>query len=287
VSAVPELPEVETVRRTLMPAIGARVTSVWSSGMPLRLGAHVDLRALRRAVSNAHIAGLRRRGKYLLVDFDGARRDAVLVHLGMSGRLKLVGADMPRSAHTHVVFGLAGGRDSRRTELRFSDPRRFGLVAVLPGGRLESHPGLAALGVDPLEEQLTGAVLYERVHTSRRSLKTALLDQRTVAGIGNIYASEALWRAGIRPTLPGRRLSRARAERLSQAIVFVLRHALEHGGTSLRDFVDAEGVQGEHAEYLSVYGREGERCLRRGCDGFIVRRVQQGRATFHCPRCQK
>ncbi len=284
---MPELPEVETVRRTLMPAIGMKVTAVWSSGLPLRLGAKVDLRALRRATRDARIAAIRRRGKYLLIDLDGERCDAVLVHLGMSGRLKLVKVAAPRATHTHVVFGLEGRRGALRRELRFSDPRRFGQVALVRGGRLENHPSLAILGVDPLEEGLTGALLYERLRASKRSLKTALLDQRTVAGIGNIYASEALWRAGIRPTLQGRRLSRPRAERLSEAIVFVLRHALEHGGTSLRDFVDAEGVQGEHADYLSVYGREGMRCLRRGCDGLIVRRVQQGRATFHCPRCQK
>lgn len=285
---MPELPEVETVRRTLAPAIGMRVTSVWCSGLPLRLGAEVELRALRHATVGERIVAVRRRGKYLLVDFCGAGGDSVLVHLGMSGRFKLAGAAEPKAPHTHVVFRLVGaGARRRRCELRFSDPRRFGLIAVVPGGRLEQHPALAALGVDPLEDELTGELLYQRLHASKRSLKTALLDQRMVAGVGNIYASEALFRAGIRPTLPGRRLSRRRAEELARAIVSVMHHALDHGGTSLRDFVDADGARGEHADYLWVYGREGEACLRRGCSGRILRRVQQGRATFHCPRCQR
>jgi len=284
---VPELPEVETVRRTLAPAVGMRVTEVWASGKPLRLGAKVDLRALRRATKGARIDGVRRRGKYLLIDFDNARRDAVLVHLGMSGRLKLTPSAEPRSAHTHVVLQLAGPRRSGSFELRYSDPRRFGLVAVLRGGRLAEHPALGELGVDPLEDGLTGELLHQRLHGTRRSLKVALLDQRIVAGIGNIYASEALWRARLPPTLPGSRLSRPRARALARAITDVLHHALDHGGTSLRDFVDAEGAQGEHADYLWVYGREGEGCPRRGCGGRIIRRVQQGRATFHCPRCQK
>jgi formamidopyrimidine-DNA glycosylase len=264
-----------------------RVTGVWSSGRPLRLGAKVDVRRLERALVGVRIGGLRRRGKYLVIDFDGTRRDAVLVHLGMSGRLKLVRAREPRPLHTHFVLQLSGPRRGGSFELRFTDPRRFGLVSLLRGGRLEDHPGLRGLGPDPLEEELSGELLHERLQGTRRSLKTALLDQRVVAGIGNIYASEALWKARLRPTLPGTRLSRPRAAALARAITEVLRHALDHGGTSLRDFVDAEGVQGEHADYLWVYGREGERCPRRGCRGVIRRRVQQGRATFHCPRCQK
>jgi formamidopyrimidine-DNA glycosylase len=278
---VPELPEVETVRRTLEPAIGRRVLGVWTSGLPLRLGRPVDRRGLERAAAGALIAAVRRRGKYLIIDFSG-EREVVLVHLGMSGRLRLVARTAPRAPHTHVVFRLEGASD-----LRYSDPRRFGMVAVAPGGgREREHPSLAVLGRDPLLERVTGAFLHQAARHSRQTMKAILLDQGIVAGIGNIYASEALWLACVRPTTRGYQLDRARADRLARALSQVLRHALRRGGTSLRDFVDADGVAGENAEYLRVYDRTGEVCPRRGCSGRIRRTVMQGRATFHCPRCQ-
>ena len=224
---------------------------------------------------------MRRRGKYLLIDLTD-RSHILLVHLGMSGRFRLVAAAAPRAPHTHVVFSLDDGR-----QLRYSDPRRFGLVTLAPGGgREREHPALALLGRDPLEDSVSGADLHARASHSRQAVKQLLLDQRVVAGVGNIYASEALWLARIPPTLPGRRLSRTRAAALARAIRAVLARALDRGGTSLRDFVDADGREGENAHYLRVYGREGEPCLRRGCPGRIRRRVIQGRATFYCPRCQ-
>ncbi|HLU66722.1 MAG TPA: bifunctional DNA-formamidopyrimidine glycosylase/DNA-(apurinic or apyrimidinic site) lyase [Kofleriaceae bacterium] len=279
---MPELPEVETVRRTLEPAVGRRVRGVWTSGLPLRLNRPVDRAGLARAATGAVIAGVRRRGKYLLIDLAGRDR-LILVHLGMSGRLRIVPARAPRAPHTHVVLSLTGGR-----ELRYSDPRRFGLVDLAPaGGREREHPSLAVLGRDPLVERVTGAFLHEAARRSRQTMKSILLDQGIVAGVGNIYASEALWLAGVPPTLRGVRLDRARADALARAIRAVLRRALERGGTSLRDFVDADGVAGENADYLRVYGRAGAPCPRRACSGRIRRTVIQGRATFHCPACQR
>lgn len=283
---MPELPEVETVRRTLAPAVGARVVEVWTSGLPLRLNHPVPAAALREATAGRTIEAVRRWGKYLLIDLTGGPV-SILVHLGMSGRLRLMGASTPRPAHTHVVFVLAGTGGRGGLELRYSDPRRFGMVDVVVRGQERAHPALAALGMDPLETALTGEILYAASRGVRRSIKLFLLDQRMVAGVGNIYASEALWQSRIRPTMEARRLSRARAADLAQAVHDVFARALEHGGTSLRDFVNADGREGENAAYLFVYDRAGQPCPRPECGQLIRRTVLQGRSTFHCPRCQR
>lgn len=273
---MPELPEVETVRLTLAPAIGQRVTEVWTSGLPLRLNHPVDQAALRRAARGNVLEDVRRLGKYLLLDFPTR---SVVVHLGMSGRLRLFDREAPTPPHTHVVFRM-GPR-----ELRFTDPRRFGQVSVAVRGAERDHPSLAVLGPDPLIDRIDGALMYELCRT-KRPVKLLLLDQSAIAGVGNIYASEALWEARIRPTLPAVRVSRPRAADLAQAVRAVLDRALEHGGTSLRDFVDADGREGQHSHYLWVYGREEEPCRRKECGGTIRRTVLGGRATFHCPGCQ-
>jgi len=279
---VPELPEVETVRRTLEPAVGRRVKQVWTSGLPLRMNSPVDRAGLERASVGAVLEAVRRHGKYLMLEF-ADRAELVLVHLGMSGRLRLTAAGDPPAPHTHVVFALDGAQ-----QIRYSDPRRFGLVAVAPGGeRRREHPALAELGRDPLLERVGGAFLHDAVKRSAQTMKTILLDQRILAGVGNIYACEALWLARVAPTVRGRNLTRAQADEVARAVREVLRTALTRGGTSLRDFVDADGMEGENAGYLRAYGREGERCLRRGCGGRIRRVVIQARATFYCPRCQK
>lgn len=282
---MPELPEVETVRRTLAPAVGARVTDVWTSGLPLRLNHPVPAAALREATLGRTIEAVRRWGKYLMIDFGGGPL-SVLVHLGMSGRLRLMDASTPRPLHTHVVFVLAG-KGGRGQELRYSDPRRFGMVDVVVRGQERAHPALAELGLDPLESALTGDILYEASRGVRRGIKLFLLDQRIVTGVGNIYASEALWQSRIRPTMEARRLSRPRAADLAQAVHDVFARALEHGGTSLRDFVNADGLEGQNAEYLFVYDRAGQPCPRPECGQLIRRTVLQGRSTFHCPRCQR
>jgi len=274
---MPELPEVETVRLTLRPAVGATIGGVWTSGQPLRLNRPIPTAALRRALVGRRITELRRFGKYLLVDTDGPR--SLLVHLGMTGRLRIHRAADERALHTHVVLRFEDGR-----ELRYSDPRRFGQVDLARRGAERDHPSLAVLGLDPLTERLDGAYLHDRARGKSASLKAFLMDQGIVAGVGNIYASEALWRAKLRPTARLPRLTRERADALARGIRDALRHALAKGGTSLRDFVDADGVAGENADYLLVYGREGAPCRR--CRTLIRRSVIQGRATFFCPRCQ-
>ncbi len=274
---MPELPEVETVRRTLAPALDAKVTAVRSSGKPLHMRRHPPIAAITKAVVGQRVVGLRRIGKYLLVDI-GA--EAVLVvHLGMSGRFRIVDAKSTEAPHTHVVLALDRGR-----ELRFTDPRRFGQVDLVRRGAEREHPALAELGPDPLVDGVTGAYLHEQARRRKVSLKAFLLDQSVLAGVGNIYASEALWRAKLHPARRTHRLDAAQARALAAAVRKVIDDSLTRGGTSLKDFVDADGNEGENADYLKVYGREGEPCPR--CRTKIRRTVIQGRATYSCPTCQ-
>jgi formamidopyrimidine-DNA glycosylase len=273
---MPELPEVETVRQTLAPAIGSKVVAVWDSGKGLHMRRKPPRARLRRLVG-ARLTGVRRHGKYLLVDFDSG--DTLLVHLGMTGRLLIVPEATPRPKHAHLVLWLDDGR-----ELRFVDARRFGQLDVLARDAEAKHPALAALGPDPLVHGIDVAALLARAKKRHAPLKAFVLDQSVLAGVGNIYASEALWRAQLRPTMRANKLDARRAARLADAIREVLHHALDHGGTSLRDFVDADGAAGENAEYLWVYGRAGEPCPR--CGNAIRRAVHQGRATYYCPTCQ-
>jgi formamidopyrimidine-DNA glycosylase len=272
---MPELPEVETVRRTLAPAVGGRISSVWTSGLGLHMARRPPVARLRKLVGS-RITAIRRHGKYLLLDTD--RADAILVHLGMTGRLRIHGKADPRAAHTHVVLGL-GAR-----ELRFVDARRFGQFDVVARGREREHPGLAVLGPDALDEAIDAAAMLALAREKRTTLKAFVLDQSVIAGVGNIYASEALWRAKLRPTMRTRRLTVASADRLAAAIREVIERALDNGGTTLSDFVDADGTAGENADYLWVYARAGQPCTR--CRTAIKRAVLQGRATYYCPTCQ-
>lgn len=271
---MPELPEVETVRRTLAPAIGQRIGSVWDSGMGLHMGRTPPRKKLS-ALAGATFRAIRRRGKYLLLDSN--RRQTLLVHLGMTGRLLIVAASSRRAKHTHLVMRLGA-----HNELRFVDARRFGLLEVIENE--SEHEALSALGPDPLVDGIDAKWLYAASRDKRATLKAFVLDQRMIAGIGNIYASEALWRARLPPTRPARALTASGARRLAAAIAEVLDNALDKGGTSLRDFVNADGVGGENADYLWVYGRFGAPCLR--CKTTIQRLVLHGRSTFFCPRCQ-
>ncbi|MDB4958508.1 MAG: formamidopyrimidine-DNA glycosylase [Myxococcales bacterium] len=272
---MPELPEVETVRRTLAPTIGAKISAVWDSGKGLHMHRKPPRARLRKLVG-ATITGVRRHGKYLLVDTDTP--SSLLVHLGMTGRFLITAPETARAKHTHLVLDL-GDR-----ELRFVDARRFGQIDVLLRANEKAHPALAILGPDPLVDGIDDAAFHARARGKKATLKAFVLDQGVIAGVGNIYASEALWRAKLRPTTRAHKLSVAAAARLCEAIREVLDHALTKGGTSLRDFVDADGAQGENADYLWVYGRAGEPCLR--CKTAIRRSVLQGRATYYCPTCQ-
>jgi formamidopyrimidine-DNA glycosylase len=280
---VPELPEVETIARDLAARIvGAQVTKVWGSGLPLRLARAVDLAGLRRVARSRRIAGVTRRAKYLLVEFERARdsagplRPGVLIHLGMSGRLLVEPATTPRPPHTHVAFAFGDGR-----ELRFRDPRRFGWIAA--GAPVDGRPELATLGPDPLSElDVTG--LSARLRGVRAPIKAFLLDQTRVAGLGNIYVCEALHRAGIHPATPAGR-ARGRAGPLLAAIRETLEIGIQNRGTTLRDYVDSFGTGGNNAGALLVYGREGRPCP--SCGAAIRRRIDAARSTFFCARCQR
>lgn len=274
-SVVPELPEVETVRRTLTPAIGARIARVWDSGKPLHMQRKPP-RARLAGLVGATITDVRRHGKYLLVDTD--RPQSLLVHLGMTGRFCIHAKPEPRARHTHLVLDL-GTR-----ELRFTDARRFGQLDVVERAREREHPALAVLGPDALIDGVDPATLVALARSRRTTLKAFVLDQRVIAGVGNIYASEALWRACLRPTKRSNKLTTEAAKQLAAAIRETLENALENGGTTLSDFVAANGVAGENADYLWVYDREGEPCPR--CRTKIKRAVHQGRATYYCPTCQ-
>ena len=273
---MPELPEVEMVVRTLRPRlVGERITAVETSGLPLRRP--VDRRRLERAAVGARVDGVRRVGKYWLIELSNAH---VLVgHLGMSGRLLFADAAAPRPPHTHVVFRLRRG-----LELRYVDPRRFGVLRAYAAAEAAGSPELAVLGVDPLDAAFTAGWLAEALAGSRRDIKAFLMDQSRVAGLGNIYVCEALFRAGIAPTRRSDRLVR-RAAALHEAIVAVLAEGIANRGTSFSDYVDAEGQAGGNQRALWVYGRENEACRR--CGAPVRRFVQAGRSTFFCRRCQK
>jgi len=274
---VPELPEVETVARSLRPRIvGRTISAVWTSGLSLRRP--VDRAGLRRACAGARVERVERRGKYLVVALSSGR--ALVCHLGMTGRLLVEPPGRPRAPHTHVVFALGAGAD----ELRYVDPRRFGHLVALPTAALDDSDELGGLGVDPLSPAFTAAGLRGALAGSARAIKEALLDQRVLAGVGNIYACEALFVAGISPRRKAGRLGPARAEALHRAIAAVLQEAVARRGTSFSDYVDADGQSGDNQHHLAVYGRQGAPCSR--CQGPIRRIVQGGRSTFYCPRCQ-
>jgi len=273
---MPELPEVETIRRSLMPhLVGRRVTAVQAREIKLRAG--IESASWRR-VEGQRLEQILRRGKYLIALFGDT---AAVFHLGMSGRLTLALHDAPRAPHTHLVLRLESGR-----ELHFVDPRRFGMAIVMDAAELGASPPLAKLGADPLGEtavvSLRGAAARTRV-----SIRDLLLDQTVLAGMGNIYANEALSRASISPFRPACKLGARRIGGLAAAIREVLLDALEAGGTTLTDggYVDAIGEAGTFAVNLAVYGREGQTCAR--CGGTIRRVMLSGRSAYSCPTCQR
>lgn len=272
---MPELPEVETVRRTLAPAVGGKILGVWDSGKGLHMRRKPPRAKLRKLIG-ATLTAMRRHGKYLLLDTD--TEYTLLIHLGMTGRVLLAPKDKPRPPHTHLVLDF----DTR--ELRFADARRFGQIDVLLRAREREHPALSILGPDPLVHGIDHVAFAARAKSKKSILKSFLLDQSVLAGVGNIYASEALWRAKLRPTTRAHKLTAAGAERLAKAIDETLRNALENGGTTFSDFIAADGAEGDNEDYLWVYGRAGEPCLR--CKAIIRRAVHQGRATYYCPTCQ-
>jgi formamidopyrimidine-DNA glycosylase len=277
---MPELPEVETVRRGLALRMeGRRIARLAVNRPDLRIPLPPGL---KERVEGRRVERLGRRAKYLLLHLEDG--GVIIAHLGMSGRMVLSepGADAPRNRHDHVVFTLEDG-----AELRFNDARRFGMLDYTSAGELEHHKLLAHLGPEPLGNAFSGPTLAALLAGKATPLKAALLDQRVVAGLGNIYVSESLFYAGLSPRRLAGTVAGPRAERLAQAIRDVLERAIAAGGSSLRDYVQADGELGYFQHHWAVYGKEGERCPGCDCRGGIRRIVQSGRSTFYCGKRQR
>ncbi len=265
---MPELPEVETVRRGLEPLLRGRVLVAAGSHPSPKFSPAVE------AVGHA-VEGIGRRGKYLLLALDDGRR--LVIHLGMTGQLRVDAPGTPDDPYDRAWWRLDDGR-----RFAFRDVRRFGRLAVV-GDDLSAMPTLAALGPEPFDPAFTPEALWRAVGRSRIRVKSQLLGQRAVAGVGNIYADEALWRAGVHPG--ARRLSRPAAARLHAAIVDVLAQGIANGGTTLRDYRTVDGGSGSNQHQLDCYGRAGEPCARCGTE--LRRTVVDARGTTWCPRCQR
>jgi formamidopyrimidine-DNA glycosylase len=293
---MPELPEVETVRRGLQPAMeGAKIVKAEARRKDLRFPFQNDF--ITR-LEGQTVTGLGRRAKYLMADL--ASGDVLLMHLGMSGSFRVLRNDDTRTpgqfhhprnedrAHDHVVFHMSSG-----SAVIFNDPRRFGYMKIIPRNALEDEPLLKGLGPEPLGNEFDAAMLARACANRKTSLKAALLDQRVVAGLGNIYVCEALFRAHLSPRRLAATLANKKSEptdharRLLMAIHAVLNQAIKAGGSSLRDHRQTTGELGYFQHSFQVYDREGQNCQTAGCGGIVKRFTQNGRSTFWCPKCQK
>lgn len=284
---MPELPEVETVRRGLEPVMqGARIVQADIHRPDLRWPFP---ERMAERLEGAQVLRLRRRSKYLLLDLD--TDETLLVHLGMSGRMLIDGAPGPgvfhrehaaRDKHDHVVLHLDhGGR------VTFNDPRRFGAMDLFTTSEQENHWLIEKLGPEPLSNNFHADYLIEAFEGRRSPVKQALLDQRIVAGLGNIYVCESLFRAGIHPKRKAGQIGEARVAALVPIVRDVLSEAIEAGGSSLRDYRQADGELGYFQHGFQVYDRTGHPCQRDGCNGVVTRIVQSGRSSFYCPQCQR
>ncbi|WP_025870993.1 bifunctional DNA-formamidopyrimidine glycosylase/DNA-(apurinic or apyrimidinic site) lyase [Methylobacillus glycogenes] len=269
---MPELPEVEVTRRGLMPLLGAEVSEVIIRQPALRWPIPAQLPGL---LQGQRLLGLSRRGKYIVADFEPG---SLILHLGMSGRLCLLERDQPAEKHDHFDLHFKDGR-----VMRLRDPRRFGAV-LWAGQQPEQHVLLKVLGPEPLDDSFTGEMLYQAIRTRSSPIKTVIMDSHLVVGVGNIYASESLFRAAIHPQTPARSLSLAQCQRLVAEIKATLQAALQAGGSSLRDFFGADGNPGYFQQTYFVYGRDGEAC--RQCGSAILNLRLGQRSTFYCPFCQ-
>lgn len=283
---MPELPEVETVRRGLSPVMEGRVILRAEQRRP-------DLRwplpeRMAERLTGQRVERLGRRSKYILADLSSG--ETLIIHLGMSGRMLISGVqagqfhhDLPApEKHDHVIFDMEGG-----ARITFNDARRFGAMDLAETAKVEDHWLLKDLGPEPLGNAFHEAYLIARLKGRAMPIKSALLDQRVVAGLGNIYVCEALHRAGISPKRKAGKISKARLAGLVPIIREVLAEAIEAGGSSLRDYRQADGDLGYFQHAFRAYGREGEPCTTPGCGGTIGRIVQSGRSTFYCPECQR
>ena len=283
---MPELPEVETVRRGLVPAMeGQRIAEAAVNRPDLRWPFPENMAA---RLEGAKVTQLRRRSKYILADLDTG--ETLIVHLGMSGRMLISGItlgafhyDHPApQKHDHVVLTMEHG-----ARVTFNDARRFGAMDLAPTDQVEAHWLLTGLGPEPLGNQFDEAYLTARLKGRKAPIKSALLDQRIIAGLGNIYVCEVLYRAGIHPARRCERISAARLGGLVPLVREVLSEAIEAGGSSLKDYRQADGELGYFQHSFQVYDREGEACRTEGCTSQVARIVQSGRSSFYCPTCQR
>jgi formamidopyrimidine-DNA glycosylase len=285
---MPELPEVETVRRGLAPAlVGKRIAKAKTKRADLRFPFPKRFAA---RLSGRRVETLDRRAKYLLAHLDDG--NVWITHLGMTGRWSILGAkkqpgdfyyaEPPDPTHTHVIVEMEEG-----ARLEFNDPRRFGYMDLIAESELETHPFFKGMGPEPLSNQFHEPYLKSALAKKKTSIKAALLDQRVVAGLGNIYVVEALHRAGIAPTKEAGRISVQRLDKLYHAIRAVLEEAIEAGGSTLSDYAAVDGAQGGFQHRFRVYDRVGEKCAKKDCGGTIVAATQGGRSSYWCPRCQR
>ena len=283
---MPELPEVETVRRGLSPVMdGATIAEALVNRPDLRWPFPKNMAS---RLTGKRVLRLRRRSKYILADLDS--NETLLIHLGMSGRMLISGDPLGKfvhdhpapEKHDHVVFNMDNG-----ARITFNDPRRFGAMDMFATASGDTHPLLASIGPEPLGNAFNEAYLIDALAHRNTPMKSALLDQKTIAGLGNIYVCEALFRSKIHPTRPARRVSKTRVASLVPIIRDVLNDAITAGGSSLRDFRQADGELGYFQHSFDVYGREAEPCRTPGCRSTIRRIVQSGRSTFYCPTCQR
>jgi formamidopyrimidine-DNA glycosylase len=283
---MPELPEVETVRRGLEPVMAGHLIVHAEARRPDLRWPLPDRMADR--LTGARVECLRRRSKYILADLSTG--ETLLIHLGMSGRMLVSGAQLGRfhhahpapEKHDHVILDMESG-----ARITFNDARRFGAMDLVSTEAAEAHPLLASLGPEPLGNGFNESYLIARLKGRDTPIKSALLDQKLVAGLGNIYVCEVLHRAGISPRRKAGRISAARVASLVPLIRQVLAEAIEAGGSSLRDFRQADGELGYFQHSFRVYDREGQPCVTPGCSGTVARIVQSGRSSFHCPTCQR
>ncbi len=283
---MPELPEVETVMRGLAPSMeGAVIASAELHRPDLRWPFPENM---AQRLTGRRVLRLRRRSKYILADLDSG--ESLLIHLGMSGRMTVSGDPLGQfvhehpqlEKHDHVIFNMEGG-----ARIAFNDPRRFGAMDLLDTATAEAHPLLAKLGPEPLGNAFNEDYLIKAFETRRSPVKSALLDQRIIAGLGNIYVCEVLHKTGISPTRLAGQISKARVATLVPAVREVLTAAIKAGGSSLKDFRQASGELGYFQHSFATYDREGQPCQNEGCGGTVKRIVQSGRSTFYCPKCQR
>ena len=292
---MPELPEVETVKRGLAPYMeNAKIANVQINRPNLRFPFPAGFVEKQKGQT---IISMKRRAKYILANLSNDY--TLTIHLGMSGSFRIIGKgikqssqDNKNSSHDHVIFNLVTAKNEK-CKVVYNDPRRFGYMDLIANAEIGKHPYFSKLGIEPLGNEFSSKYLFSQLQGRKTSLKSILLDQSIIAGLGNIYACEALWRAKLSPKSPvnvllsGRKKSSTRLDLLVESIRAVLNSAIESGGSSLRDHVLTDGSMGYFQREFAVYDREGLDCFRDSCKGKISRIVQSGRSTFYCEKCQK